>query len=154
MTIDYLANHRDLVPELARCSFNEWRSIHEQRGMTLEDVAHTFHQRAHSDRIPLALIALDGRKLIGTGSLKLNDSDLHPELNPWLGGLFVVPEYRHQGVASALITRLLEETRRLQISVLYLWTPSAEALYAKFGWEVIEKSNFYGYAASLMKLLL
>jgi GNAT superfamily N-acetyltransferase len=154
MTIDYLANHRSSIPKLARYFFDEWRPVYEQRGMTLDDVTVSFEARANVDLLPLTLVGIDRDHVIGTGSLKLDDLEVRPELNPWLGGLFVVPERRNQGVGTALIERLLYEGRRLHLADLYLWTPSAESLYAKLGWNTIERLDYCGYSVSVMKVTL
>jgi GNAT superfamily N-acetyltransferase len=71
-----------------------------------------------------------------------------------MGGLFVAEAHRGRGVASALIRRLLEEARRLKIARLYLWTPSAEGLYAKLGWVNLEKLDYCGYQISIMQKTL
>ena len=154
ITIDYLANHRAAVRQLAHHFFDEWRPVYEKRGLSLDDVVAACEERAQIDKLPLALVALEDGAVIGTGALKLDDLELRPSLNPWLGGLFVLPSHRNRGVATALINRLLEEARRLHLSVLYLWTPSAESLYSKLGWKTIERLDYCGYSISLMQLAL
>jgi N-acetylglutamate synthase-like GNAT family acetyltransferase len=44
----------------------------------------------------------------------------------------------------------MEEARRLQIMRLYLWTPSADGLYAKLGWASLERLDYCGYKISIM----
>jgi GNAT superfamily N-acetyltransferase len=154
MTIDNLANHRSSIPKLARYFFDEWRPVYQKRGMTLDDVTASFEARANLESMPLALVAIDGGQVIGTGSLKLDDLEVRPQLSPWLGGLFVVPEHRNRGVATALIQHLLHEARRLHLAVLYLWTPASESLYSKLGWNTIERLNYCGYSISLTRLVL
>jgi GNAT superfamily N-acetyltransferase len=154
MTIDYLANHRSAVLELAAYGFNEWRRIYDKRGISLNDVVAAFEARANDDRLPLAVVAIENGNVIGTGSLKVEDLEIRLELSPWLGGIFVVPEYRDRGVATAIIQRLLQEAGRLKLSVLYLWTPSAESLYARLGWKTMERLDYCGYSMSLMQLAL
>ena len=154
ITIEYLADHRETIPELARHFFHEWQVVYEKRGLSLEDVAAACNDRAQTDRLPLALVALENGTVVGTGSLKLDDLEVRPALNPWLGGLYVLPSHRKQGVATALINCLLDEARRLHLPGLYLWTPSAEALYAKLGWKTIEQLDYCGHAISVMKRML
>jgi N-acetylglutamate synthase-like GNAT family acetyltransferase len=69
---------------------------------------------------------------------------------PWIGGIFVAPEQRCRGVATAIIERLVEEARRLQLPRLYLWTNAAAGLYAKLGWEEIERLEYCGYNIAVM----
>ena len=83
ITIEYLANHPELTDELARLSWAEWQSLYEQRGETFSDSLRKYRERINIDRLPLALVALAGAELVGTVSLKHNDLDIRPELNPW-----------------------------------------------------------------------
>jgi GNAT superfamily N-acetyltransferase len=154
MTIDYLANHEDSISQLAAWGYTEWRPIYDQLKMTLEDVIKAFQDRARTDRLPLALVAIIDHVVVGTGSLKIQDLALRPDLSPWLGGMFVDPKHRNRGVGAALIVRLIHEARRLKLPRLYLWTPSAESLYAKYGWKTIEKLHYCDYEVSLMELVL
>ena len=91
------------------------------------------------------------RNCLGTVSLKFHDMDTRPDLDPWLGGLLVPPEWRKRGVGTMLMHRAVEEARRLNISRLYLWTPSAERLYRKLGWQVVERTNYFGKEAVVME---
>ena len=132
--IDFLKNHAACIPQLAKYSHDEWRPVYDKAGMTLGDVVASYAQRVNTDTLPLALVAIYQDMVIGTGSLKLQDLDVRPQLTPWMGGLFVVKEHRGRGVATELIHRLIKEARRLSVKRLYLWTSSAEVLYANLGW--------------------
>jgi len=149
--IDYLADHPAVADELAKISWTEWRSIYEARRQTFADVLKTCRERMNIDRLPLALVALDGDKLVGTVSLKPQDLEVRPELTPWLGGMFVVPEWRRRGVASLLMQRAVEEARRLKLATLYLWTSSAEGLYRKLGWQPVEGLDYCGKHIVVMR---
>jgi GNAT superfamily N-acetyltransferase len=151
ITIDYLKNHEAGIPRLAMYSHQEWKPVYDRAQMTFDDVVRSYAQRVNTDVLPLALVAIYQGTIIGTGSLKLQDLDVRPQFTPWLGGLFVVEAYRGRGVASALIRRLIAEARRLDIHRLYLWTPTAAELYAKFGWVNLEKLDYCGYRISIMK---
>ena len=151
MTIDYLAHHQDCIPQLAKFSYDEWRSVYNELGLTLDSAIASYRERARTDRIPLALVAVEGENVIGTGALKLRDLPIRSQYEPWLGGVYVVPEHRNRGVGTALTIRLVEEARRLGIARLYLWTPSAESLYAKLGWATIERLSYCGYQIALMQ---
>jgi GNAT superfamily N-acetyltransferase len=154
LTIDYLGNHRDFIPQLAKWAYSEWRRVFDTRGMSLNDVVASFETRTNTDKLPLAIVAIENGEVIGTGCLKPGDLEIRPELSPWLGGIFVVPQCRNRGVATAIIHRLLQEALRLQLSVLYLWTPSAESLYARLGWKTIERLDYCEDTVSIMELAL
>ena len=90
--------------------------------------------------------------LLGMVSLKFHDMDTRPDLDPWLGGLLVLPERRNQGIGTMLMRRATEEARRLDISRLYLWTHTAERLYHKLGWQLVERTNYFGKEAVVMEM--
>ena len=150
LTIDYLANHRGSVPQLACWSYAEWRPVYDQLGMTFDDVVEAWHRRANIDALPLAVVALADASVIGAGALKADDLPLRPDLTPWLGGIFVAPEHRNRGVAAAIVGRLVDEARRLDLPRLYLWTNAAAALYARLGWQELEQLEYCGYPIRVM----
>ena len=152
IAVDYLANHPELADELARLSWAEWQSIYEQRGETFSDSLRKYRERINIDRLPLALVALADNELVGTVSLKHNDLDIRPEITPWLGGVFVIPEWRRRGVASLLMARAVEEARRLNLDRLFLWTASAESLYLKLGWQPVERTEYCGMNIVIMQM--
>ena len=90
--------------------------------------------------------------LLGMVSLKFHDMDTRPDLDPWLGGLLVLPERRNRGIGTMLMRRATEEARRLDISRLYLWTHTAERLYHKLGWQLVERTNYFGKEAVVMEM--
>jgi GNAT superfamily N-acetyltransferase len=83
--------------------------------------------------------------------LRHDDLDIRPELNPWLGALFVSPQWRGRVVGSSLMRRAAEEAARLKIPRLFLWTSSAEGLYLKLNWEAIERTGYCGQRIVIMQ---
>ena len=150
LTLDYLANHRDLIPQLAAWSYAEWRKVIDARGFTFEDVLAGFHRRTNTDAIPLGIVAFADGELAGNGALRPDDLPPRPELTPWLGGIYVAPPYRRRGIAPAIVERLVEEARRLRVPQLYLWTHSAAGLYARLGWTECEKLEYCGQTITVM----
>jgi GNAT superfamily N-acetyltransferase len=153
IVIDYLVNCPEHIDEVARLSWKEWQDIYEQRKQTLEDSLKNYRERMNTDRLPLTLVGLHGGELVGMVSLKFHDMDTRPDLDPWLGGLFVIPEWRNRGVGTMLMHRATEEARRLNVPQLYLWTHTAEALYRKLGWQLVERSNYFGKEAAVMQIV-
>lgn len=151
ITVHYLANHPGYADHLGRISWQEWQGIYERRGQTPNDALTSYRESTNVDRLPLALIACHGSELVGTVSLKEQDLDIRPDLTPWLGGLFVVPEWRGRGLASLLMGRAVAEARRLQLNNLYLWTSSAESLYLKLGWELRERTEYCDKEIAIMR---
>jgi GNAT superfamily N-acetyltransferase len=151
ITIDYLADHPGLVEQLARLSWNEWRPIYEERDQTFDDAVKNYRERTNKDCLPLTLVALHNEELAGTVSLKFHDLDTRPQLNPWLGALLVLPDWRNRGVASILVHHAVDTARRLNLPELFLWTHSAEGLYLKLDWRVVERTEYCGKKIVVMK---
>ncbi|HJT44790.1 MAG TPA: GNAT family N-acetyltransferase [Chthoniobacterales bacterium] len=158
ITIEYLADRPELVAELARLSWREWQDVYEQRGQTLEHSLRNYQDRMNTDRLPLTLVAVHTdcgvQTLVGMVSLKFHDMDTRPDLDPWLGGLLVLPDWRNRGIGTMLMHNATEEARKLNVSHLYLWTASAESLYRKLGWQLIERTAYFGKQAVVMRLNL
>ena len=158
IAIDYLASCPEFLDALAQLSWKEWQEIYQQREQTLEDCLKNYRERMNTDRLPLTLVAIraglavNRRELVGTVSLKYHDMDTRPDLDPWLGALLVLPEWRNRGVGTMLMHRATGEARRLKVPRLYLWTHSAEGLYRKLGWQVVERSDYYGKEAVVMQI--
>jgi GNAT superfamily N-acetyltransferase len=152
IAIDYLANCPEFIGEVARLTWEEWQEIYEQRQQTLEHSLKNYRERMNTNRLPLTLVALHAGELVGMVSLKFHDMDTRPDLDPWLGGLLVLPEWRNRGVGTMLMRRATEEARRLNVPRLYLWTHSAERLYHKLGWQVVERSKYFGKEAVVMQI--
>lgn len=92
--------------------------------------------------IPTVLVAFNDAVLLGSAMIIAHDMDTRMDLSPWLGGVFVVSEYRGVGIGSALVKRVVQEARALRVSRLYLYTPSAEKFYASLGWSLMERTRY------------
>jgi GNAT superfamily N-acetyltransferase len=145
IAIDYLANCPEFLDALAQLSWKEWQEIYQQREQTLDDCLKNYRERTNTDRLPLTLVAVraglavDCRELVGMVSLKYHDMDTRPDLDPWLGGLLVLPEWRNHGVGTMLMHRhrrgsAIEECRD---SILDAFS---RRLYRKLGWQVVERA--------------
>jgi GNAT superfamily N-acetyltransferase len=152
LTIDYLANHLHLIEPLAHLSWSEWQPIYQERGQTFEDAIKNYRERTNTDRLPLTLVALHGAELVGTVSLKYHDLEIRPGLDPWLGALLVLPDWRGRGVATLLMHRAVAIAGQLSVRQLFLWTSSAEGLYLKLGWQVTERADYCGKKIVVMQI--
>jgi GNAT superfamily N-acetyltransferase len=148
MQIDYLANHSHFIPTLARWTYEEWR--HLRPGDSIERRIERLQNESSGSRIPTVFVAFEGTDLFGSSKLVVNDMDSHPELTPWLAGVFVAPEYRHRGIGAALVRRVIDEARALEVKPLYLYTPSAADFYAKLNWSVFQKTTYRDMNVTIM----
>ena len=72
---------------------------------------------------------------VGTASLAHQDLEARPDLTPWLAGVFVQPAFSGRGYATALVRRVEAFAVAASVPVLWLYTWTAEPLYARLGWQ-------------------
>jgi len=84
------------------------------------------------------VLAEQGGDIIGMASLVDHDLDERPDLVHWLASVYVHPNFRKAGVASALIQAVEHEAAMRGITNMYLYTNTAEQLYSRLGWEIFE----------------
>lgn len=148
MRIVPLVERPDLVEQVSAWGFAEWG--HLNPGQTLEERTVRIRGKMNVDRAPIAFVALDEEdRIAGTASLIFDDLEGDPR-NPWLASVFVPPEYRKKGIASALVRTVEDAARRLGYSRLYLFTSSAPTLYAGLGWRALEQRDYRGEHIQVM----
>ena len=99
--------------------------------------------------LPLSLVAKFDCDIVGSASI-LEKSIISLDLSPWLSSVYVPPQHRGKGIASALSSRAIHETAKLGFGRLYLFTPKSEHLYARLGWVAFDKLNHRGTPLTLM----
>jgi GNAT superfamily N-acetyltransferase len=144
-----IAEHPELIETVARWHFGEWGHLEPGDSLAAR-VAYLNTQAAHPGRIPATFIALEGDEPLGSASVVEHDMDTHPELTPWLASVYVKPDARGRGVASALVRRVMAEAATLGAPRLYLFTEGARGLYEKLGWHVIGAEQFQSVAVTIM----
>ena len=148
MTIEYLADHPDAVTTLAEWQHAEWGYV--RPGDTAEKRATRLRGWANRDRIPLTVVAFEGNDVLGSASLIEYDMETRMELTPWLAGVFVSEPYRRRGTGAQLVRRIMEETRKLNVPLLYLYTVHSEKFYAALGWEFMERTSYRHHNVVIM----
>lgn len=148
MEIAYLADHQELIPQLAAWFHAEFGYL--QPEWSRQDVIEVLAKRIHRDRIPLALLALEEGKLLGTVSLKIHDMDTRLDLSPWLAGLYVSSDRRGEGIGAKLVCGVENKAHELGVQELYLYTPKSEHFYLRLDWEVKERLEYHNYPVTLM----
>jgi GNAT superfamily N-acetyltransferase len=161
MEIKYLADRPDAIPTLARWHHEQWK--HLNPGDSVERRIERLQTHLGKKQVPTTFVALslpkqlgakaDRENILGSASLIAHDMDTHPELSPWLASVFVAPHARRRGIGTALIRRVIQETRALDLPQLYLFTtPDKKHFYARLGWSLIERTRYRGRQQIVMAL--
>jgi predicted N-acetyltransferase YhbS len=143
-----LADVPEYVPLLAGWFMQEWGAYYRDRAPG--DAEETFRKRLSADTIPLALVALERGKPVGTVSLTDVSVPTHMHLGPWIGGLYVVPESRHHGLGMELVSAALRRARALGVARIYIAVGSAVDRYREHGWEILESADVNGQEVTVL----
>ena len=147
MEIKYLADSKEYIQTVINWLYDQWGHNYEYGK---EVWTKRINNRLRKQEIPTTFIAIENDKAIGTASLIEYDMDTRKDLTPWLADVYVKKEHRGKKVASKLVKRVIKEAEKIGIPKLYLYTREAEGLYKKLGWEVIERTDYYGDKVPIM----
>ena len=150
--VEFLADHPDLTSILAAWFFDQWGQNNPNLSPEILEAA--VKERLNRDFPPLCLVAFHRQKPVATAALKVREMETHPQFEHWLGNVYVLTDYRRQGIATLLIRRLLRQAKQIGIRNLYLYTRGQEELYEKLGWQTIEQLIYHGRQAKIMQQTL
>jgi GNAT superfamily N-acetyltransferase len=146
------ADRPDLVPVTARW---RWEAFFRDSGKPFDQILEAAKRTAATDgRMPRTLVLLAGGEPVGTASLTAHDLEERPDLTPWLAGMFVAPHARGRGYAAQLIAAVEQEAAAASVSILWLYTNTAERIYARAGWQTVETVQHNGKPFALMRRIL
>lgn len=101
-----------------------------------------------------ALLAEVDAQPAGSCLFVREEIDPKHDLTPWLAALYVAPNYRNRGVASALVRAIEQHARGVGCRELHLYTVTAEPLYTKLGWTARDRFDSNGEKFVLMGRVL
>ncbi|TPE44854.1 GNAT family N-acetyltransferase [Pontibacter mangrovi] len=117
-----------------------YRQWWQKPGNTNEVVKAPLREHLLQQDLPAALVALDGERPVGSVLVIESDGvDALPDLRPWLAALYVLPEYRGQGVGKLLVQALEQHARKAGFPDLYLVATDRVSFYRELGWRVYTK---------------
>jgi uncharacterized protein (DUF952 family)/GNAT superfamily N-acetyltransferase len=139
----------------AELSVTEWKEIFT------EDSVQTYidlygQTGTYAGRFVETYVAISAQdELIGMATL-VDDDELPnaPEPGPWLAAVLTVPNNRAQGVASAVVKRIVQRAHELRLPAIYLYTSDQQQWYANKGWKPLRETELNGIAHTVMCLLL
>ena len=148
----YLADQPELVPILTDWFYDEWGRMDPNNSW--KKIRNILGEHVNRERFPLTIVLLRDSQPIASASLKIREMETHPQYLYWLGGVYVHPEYRQQGIGARLVEFTTNEAERLTVNELYLYTRSHQHFYARLGWQVIERPIYGDRIVIVMKRIL
>ena len=88
--------------------------------------------------IPKTFVYRKDGQIAGWAGVIQVDLTSRPRMGPWFANLVVLPDFRNQGIAHALIQHVMDYARTVT-DVLYLYTDNLQSTYALLGWTAIEE---------------
>lgn len=140
--IEPLALHPQHVTALVQMLHTEWGGL--KNWSDPDKLRASLEIRMTAVKAPMTLIALEGDRLVGSASLKVNELPEHPDRLFWIGDVIIAPDQRGRGIGTAMMRAIVRHAATLGISDLYLYTPDQEHYYRKLGWNTVGRSNANG----------
>ena len=146
--IGYLIDHPEYIPQLAKWLFDQWGSVLGEE--TLDIRVRKLNAHLNRDRLPIAWVAHAEGQLLGTAALRVHDLEGREDLTPWLGGVFVGPQFRRRGIGEALCATVEDEARSRGTETLYLFTLDKQAWYSRLGWTAFDSCIWHERPGTIM----
>jgi GNAT superfamily N-acetyltransferase len=150
MKISFLADHPEFIVTLAPWVFEHWRPM--LPGDTLETRVGKLKMHMNYEMLPIAWVAHTGSDVFGTAALRKHDLPDHQNLTPWLGGVYVAPQYRRQGIGEQLCAAVEQHAKEVMgIDTLYLFTLDKQDWYKRLGWSTVQPCGWCGSTGEIMQ---
>ena len=145
--IAFLRDQPQHLPTIAEWIHRQWWSETDTPIGAIEDWLST---HLGESGFPATFVAIEGGEVIGSVTLHETEAEDRSSYRPYLGALFVKPDYRGRGLAQALVRAVEAHALHLGHATLYLNAADATAgLYEKLGWQVVER----GYGRKRLNIL-
>lgn len=149
MEFQYLADRPDFVPQVIAWWHTTWA---DRMGPDIPALEKQLLESLHRERLPIHILAIQDGRPVGTAVLKMQElAEFFPDRQFWLGSVFVDTEYRGGQIASAMTMKIVELAQARGLPHLYLQTVDLSGgLYARLGWQPVERFYFRGVETLLM----
>ncbi|MCB8879603.1 GNAT family N-acetyltransferase [Acidisoma cellulosilytica] len=143
-----ISDRPDLIPLITDWLWTAfWQDLGQDRAQTRDYVA----SGVSASGPPQTFVLLVDGSPVGTATLAVHDLAERPDLTPWLADVFVLPEARGFGYVGHLMDAVETACRDAGIATLWLYTHTAERIYAKRGWETVAYFERGGQTNALMR---
>lgn len=150
MNFEYLADHKDKIPTIAKWYFDQWGDLEADN--SLGKTILKLHNYLNRDKIPLLILAFDNHDTLGVAQLKYHEMKIFPEREHWIGGIFVPKQHRGKKIGQKLVEEIENLAKSLGVNTLYLQTRKLNGgMYKDLGWIPLEKVEYRGIEVLVME---
>ena len=133
ITIGFLADHTDTIPTLAKWFRDQWPDYFADWSQA--EMEADFLTDTSRDSLPSRLVAFESGELVGTIILRDSNTEILPDFQPELGGLYVVESHRRHGIGTELIRAGMKLAIDQGYETVYATTVAAKGILENLGWE-------------------
>ncbi|MCG9712755.1 GNAT family N-acetyltransferase [Shewanella insulae] len=150
MEIIRLLDKPEAIAQVAAWYHEEWGHLGANRSHA--ELTHTLSQYLQLSRIPQLWLALVNSLPVGAIQLRYQENPQYPADSVWLGGIYVSPSHRGQGIAKGLIAVAEEYALAFSADSLYLQTEAKNlGLYHSLGWRLVATLPYSDLTVSVMR---
>lgn len=120
--------------EMADIKYSAAEWFHSKWGVPTEAYLECMESYLNGDTEYGWYLCLDGEKIVGGLGVIENDFHNRKDLTPNICAVYTEPNYRKQGIAGALLNKVVEDCRAHNISPVYLITDH-DSFYERYEWE-------------------
>ena len=140
VTIGFLADHLDTIPALVKWFRDQWPDYYAD--MSDEEMTRDFLEDISRDSIPSRLVAFESNKVVGTIILRKGENEILQEVQPELGGLYVMESYRGHGIGTELVRAGMKLAHEQGYSAISATTVKAAGILKSLGWKFIKTVQY------------
>ena len=148
MQISHVKYFQNWIPIIGKWIYEEWSYAFPLR--TLQEIQRGLFGRINENEMPITLVAHDERGVLGTASLKASDMEILQDITPWLSSVFVHPDHRGEGVATALVAEIEKIARQLGFTRIHVFNPISQGVFEKLGWSVLQTVQYGGKELAIL----
>lgn len=150
--LSFLADHPEFIPTIAEWIHAEW-GYREING-TVGSIISNLGTQLNTESPPMALIGLSQGLPIACSSIKIRELASFPRYEYWLGSVYVLPEFRNQGIGSLVVEGSSRIASEAGIHELFLYTHSHEDFYSQLRFSPVERPIYQGREMVIMRRIL
>ena len=136
ITINFLADHLDTIPTLAKWFRAQWSDYYAN--WSEAEMLQDFLEDTSRNSLPSRLVAFESNELVGTIILREHGTETLPEYQPELGGLYVVEPYRGHGIGTELVRAGMKVAREQGYTTVSATTVAAAGILERLGWDFVK----------------
>jgi len=150
--ISHLADVPFFLDELADLHAAEWKHLYAD--WDVQSAHAEFLDQKGDGSLPATLVLHEGTELVGSVSVVFGDLPARTDLDPWLASLYVVPQRRGRGHGLELVHAAIEFACAAKAKQLHVFTESAEKLFQRCGFEMLERTTLQDVRITVLVLTL